>query len=130
MNTESQRPSRSIEGVHCTILGLSTFLVGLYFGQSLPPGVELVVLQTGLIGILGFLGLTQIRVTRREVSREAESRTRTSTSRQVERRLERHVSARHIHRIDHRIDRGTQRRRPLSAKKYDREANSVAASTD
>jgi hypothetical protein len=38
------------------------FLVGLNFIASLPIGIALFVLQTGLIGFLGFLGLTQIRV--------------------------------------------------------------------
>ena len=44
--------TRRVETVHCLILGLSMFLVGLYFGTSLPAGVDLVVLQTGLIGFL------------------------------------------------------------------------------
>jgi hypothetical protein len=46
--------------VHRPIPGLSTFLVSVYFSTPLPVGVDLVVLQTDLIGFLGFLGVTQI----------------------------------------------------------------------
>ncbi len=82
---------------------LSAFLIGLYFGQSLPPGVDLVVLQTGLIGMLAFLGLTfQASQTpsrpvheRQPVSPEEEPEDRPSWY--VERRLARHVDHPRVH---------------------------------
>ncbi len=49
---------RRLTATYCVIPSLSMFLIGLYFGQSVPPGVDLVVLQSGLIGILAFLGLS------------------------------------------------------------------------
>ena len=55
-----QLKTRHFEIVHRPIPGLSTFLVSVYFSTPLPVGVDLVVLQTDLIGFLGFLGVTQI----------------------------------------------------------------------
>ena len=42
------------------ILAMSTFLIGLYFGHDLPSGVDLITLQTGLIGIMAFLSLNHL----------------------------------------------------------------------
>ena len=117
-----QAPARRIETVHCLILGLSTFLVGLYFGTSLPAGLDLVVLQTGLIGFLGFLGLTQIRVAV-EQAPEASAVSTISRSRQVERRLDRHTASPGIRRID----RGRQAGRPVLVRKSSRTAGMVSA---
>ncbi len=82
---------------------LSAFLVGLYFGQSLPPGVDLVVLQTGLIGMLAFLGLTfqasqtPSRTVHERQSIPAEDEPENRPSWYVERRLDRHVDQPRVH---------------------------------
>ena len=55
-----QPKTRRVEIVHGLIPGLSMFLVSLYFSTPLPVGVDLVVLQTDLIGFLGFRGVSQI----------------------------------------------------------------------
>ena len=117
--------TRRVETVHCLILGLSMFLVGLYFGTSLPAGVDLVVLQTGLIGFLGFMGLTQIRVAT-ESQRQIQVESKISRSRQVERRLDRHIAQRQIQRIDD----GKQAGRPISVRKSSRTAGTVSAVTE
>lgn len=116
--TKAQR----VQSIHCLILGLSMFLVGLYFGTAMPPGVDLIVLQTGLIGFLGFLGLTQIQVAT-EPKREIPVESTIARSRQVERRLERHVAPRQFQRIDH----GKQAGRPVSVRKSSRTAGAVSA---
>jgi hypothetical protein len=142
--------TRRVETVHCLILGLSMFLVGLYFGTSLPAGVDLVVLQTGLIGFLGFMGLTQIRVAT-ESQRHSQIETTISRSKQVERRLDRHTAKREIriasdpsqpkqieqhvdrHTTEHdiqRIDRGKHEGRPVSVRKSSRTAGAVSAVTE
>jgi hypothetical protein len=123
MNTQTE--SRQVETIHCLILALSMFLVGLYFGTSLPAGADLVVLQTGLIGILGFLGLTQIHVAT-EPRRTIQVESKVSRSRQVERRLERHIAQREIQRIDH----GKHAGRPVSVRKSSRTAGAVSAVTE
>ena len=117
--------TRRVETVHCLILGLSMFLVGLYFGTSLPAGVDLVVLQTGLIGFLGFLGLTQIQVAV-QPKEPTHVESKISRSRQVERRLDRHTAATGIQRIDH----GKQAGRPVSVRKSSRTAGAVSAVTE
>ena len=117
-----QTKTRRLEIVHCLILGLSMFLVGLYFGTSLPAGVDLVVLQTGLIGFLGFLGLTQIRIAI-EPKQHTQIESKISRSRQVERRLDRHTAPHEIQRID----RGKQVGRPVSVRKSSRTAGAVSA---
>ncbi len=114
-----------VQSIHCLILALSMFLVGLYFGTSLPAGVDLIVLQTGLIGFLGFLGLTQIQVAT-EPKRPIQVESKISRSRQVERRLERHVAQPQIQRIDH----GKQAGRPVSVRKSSRTVGAVSAVTD
>lgn len=116
---------RRVESIHCLILGLSMFLVGLYFGTSMPPGVDLVVLQTGLIGFLGFLGLTRIQVAT-EPKRQTPIESTISRSRQVELRLDRHVAPPRIQRIDH----GNQVGRPVSVRKNSRTAGAVSAVTE
>lgn len=124
MHEKHQR--RSPETVHCVILGLSTFLVGLYFGTSLPTGVDLVVLQTGLIGFLSFLGLTQLRITTEPASGSPDASVSRAPSlarsRLVERRLDRHVGKRDIRRID----RGSQPGLPVSVRKSSRTAGAVS----
>ena len=117
--------TRRVEIVHCLILGLSMFLVGLYFGTSLPAGVDLVVLQTGLIGFLGFLGLTQIRIAT-EPKQDIQIESKISRSRQVERRLDRHTAEHHIQRID----RGKHAGRPVSVRKGSRTVGTVSAVTE
>ncbi|NQV26067.1 MAG: hypothetical protein HQ518_17040 [Rhodopirellula sp.] len=124
MNGQTQ--TRRIEIVHCLILGLSMFLVGLYFGTSLPAGVDLVVLQTGLIGILGFLGLTQVRIAVDPKQKSNLVESGISRSRQVERRLDRHIAPRAIQRID----RGRQESRPVSVRKSSRTVGTVSAVTE
>jgi|GEM_PF-1972574 len=85
-------------GTYCVIPSLSTFLIGLYFGQSLPPGVDLVVLQSGLIGLLAFLGLTfQSTRTVAPPAVPEESAPDTQRSWYVERRLDRHVDQPRVH---------------------------------
>ncbi len=87
-------------GAFCVIPSLSTFLIGLYFGQSLPPGVDLVVLQTGLIGMLAFMGLT-FQATNAVVIPSTETETESDRDSQrswyVERRLDRHVDQPKVH---------------------------------
>ena len=86
MQAHANRVIRTLEGVHCAILGLSTFLAGLYFGRAIPAGIDLLVLQVALIGLVGFLGLANlsaIRHLRRMENTEAG---------QVEQRLDRHTS--------------------------------------
>jgi len=112
--------TRRVETVHCLILGLSMFLVGLYFGTSLPAGVDLVVLQSGLIGFLGFLGLTQIQIDATPTDPSA-SGSKISRSRRVEQRLDRHTAPPELHRID----RGTREGLPVSARKGNRTASAV-----
>ncbi|MDA0282637.1 MAG: hypothetical protein O3B13_16625 [Planctomycetota bacterium] len=123
MNAQSQ--TRPIETVHCLILGLSMLLVGLYFGTSIPAGVDLVALQTGLIGMLVFMGLTQIRIATQPL-RQTETESKISRSTQVERRLERHIAAPHIQRID----RGRQQRRLVSVKRSNRTVGTVSVGTE
>jgi hypothetical protein len=120
-----QTKTRRVEIVHCVILGLSMFLVGLYFGTSLPVGVDLVVLQTGLIGFLGFLGLTQIQISV-EPKQHTQVESKISRSRQVERRLDRHTAEHKIQRIDH----GKHAGRPVSVRKSSRTAGAVSAVTE
>lgn len=116
-----QAQTRRIETVHCLILGLSMFLVGLYFGTSIPAGVDLVALQTGLIGVLGFLALTQIRIVV-EPAEQASPDSVIFRSKQVERRLDRHIAPESIHRID----RAKQGRGPVSVRKSSRTAGAVS----
>lgn len=116
---------RRVETIHCLILGLSMFLVGLYFGTAMPPGVDLVVLQTGLIGFLGFLGLTQIQAAT-EPKRQTPIESTISRSKQVERRLDRHIAPPQIQRIDH----GKQAGHPVSVRKSSRTVGAVSAVTE
>ncbi len=92
------------QAVRYTVIpSLSAFLIGLYFGQSLPPGVDLVVLQTGLIGMLAFLGLTfqasqtPSRPVRERQTVSAEDEPEDRPSWYVERRLDRHVDQPRVH---------------------------------
>ena len=117
-----QPKTRRVEIVHGLIPGLSMFLVSLYFSTPLPVGVDLVVLQTGLIG---FLGLTQIRVAT-EPQRQIQMESQISRSRQVERRLARHIAQRKIQRIDHDRHAG----RPVSVRKGSRTVGTVSAVTE
>ena len=113
---------RRVQAMHCLILALSMFLVGLYFGTSLPAGLDLIVLQTGLIGILGFMGLTQIQIAV-EPKQQVQVETKISRSRQVERRLDRHVASPAFQRIDY----GKHAGRPVSVRKSSRTAGAVSA---
>lgn len=119
MNEQSR--TRRVETVHCLILGLSMFLVGLYFGTSLPAGVDLVVLQSGLIGFLGFLGLTQIQIAVTPKDDPAGG-ARISRSRRVERRLDRHT----VRPEPHRINYGVKESLPVSAGRNSRTASAVS----
>ena len=116
---------RRVQAMHCLILALSMFLVGLYFGTSLPAGLDLIVLQTGLIGFLGFIGLTQIRIAV-EPQQHIQIESKISRSRQIERRLDRHTAKHGIQRID----RGKQVGRPVSVRKSSRTAGAVSAVTE
>jgi len=120
-----QPKTRRVEIVHGLIPGLSMFLISLYFSIPLPVGVDLVVLQTGLIGFLGFLGLTQIRVAT-EPQRQIQVESKNRRSRQVERRLDRHTAQHEIQRIDH----GRHAGRPVSVRKSSRTAGTVSAVTE
>lgn len=91
--------TRLIKTVRYSILGLSAFLVGLYSGTSLSSGIDLVVFQAGLIGLLSFTGLTQVQ-TRSQVAAEKNSTPPLVRSKQVERRLDRHVRKSPFLRID------------------------------
>jgi hypothetical protein len=117
-----QTATRRVEFVHGLILALSMFLVGLYFGTALPAGVDLVVLQAGLIGFLSFLGLTQIRIATEPKQESPTTGTRINRSQQVERRLDRHVARPEIHRIDH----VRQAEHPASVKKSSRTAGAIS----
>ena len=130
MNTHP--PAKRIEAVHCAILGLSTFLLGLYFGAALPAGVDLVVLQTGLIGVLGFLGLTQITTLSQQThqTEQIQPQPTAAASGRVERRLERHLDRHMVGRHIHRVDRGRRRRHPMSVKRTSRRAVTVPMSAD
>lgn len=120
-----QTRTRRVETVHCLILGLSMFLVGLYFGTSLPAGVDLVVLQSGLIGFLGFLGLTQIQIAAAPDNR-ASVRSKISRSRRVERRLDRHTALPE----PHRINQETGGRLAASAREDSYVADAVSSTPD
>jgi len=76
------------------ILALSTFLAGLYFGKSIPEGVNLLMLQVGLVGIVGALGLANLSAVRhmRHIENSEEC--------QVEERLVRHTSETQLHSHD------------------------------
>ncbi len=88
MSTESRRTGVT----QFVILAMSTFLLGLYFGHDLPNGVDLITLQTGLIGVMAFLSLNHL-------SRIAGSGNIDLNP--VERRLQRYVDNQgNIHRFD------------------------------
>lgn len=116
---------RRVQAMHCLVLALSMFLVGLYFGTSLPPGLDLVVLQTGLIGMLGFMGLAQIQIAV-EPKADTQIESKISRSKQVERRLDRHTAKSQIQRID----RGKHAGRPVSVRKSSRTAGAVSTVTE
>jgi hypothetical protein len=86
MHAHSHRVVRTLESTHCIILSLSTFLAGLYFGKTIPEGVNLLMLQVGVVGIVGALGLANLSAVRyiRRVEDTEEC--------QVEQRLMRHTS--------------------------------------
>ncbi|MBI1314279.1 hypothetical protein GC176_23535 [bacterium] len=98
MSISLPAPERRLATIHCVIPGLSMFLIGLYFGQTLSAGVDIVMLQSGLIGLLGLLGLTHQAATLQIKRLDASpTKSRSQSSPSVERRLDRHVSARRIH---------------------------------
>lgn len=81
----SKRVIRTRVGVHCATLAVSTFLAGLYFGQAIPAGVNLLMLQAGTVGVIAFLGLTHLSAVRHL------RRVEDSEAGQVEDRLTRHT---------------------------------------
>ena len=93
--------------IHSIILGLSTYLVGLYFGHALTAGVEMIALQVGLIGMLAYVGFTN-RYNQTIVIEEIQEEVPPTV---VETRLERHVANGQI-----RIDNGELDSRPVSSK--------------
>jgi hypothetical protein len=105
--------SRRLPISYCVIPSLSMFLIGLYFGQSIPPGVDLVVLQSGLIGVLAFLGLT-CQSARSPVEAPTTAVVEPSPDSRpswyVERRLDRHVIQPRVatHHFADRADRVSQ----------------------
>lgn len=101
MTTESRRTGIT----QFVILAMSTFLLGLYFGHDLPNGVDLITLQTGLIGVMAFLSLNHLSRITGHSGVELNS---------VERRLQRYVDSQgHIHRFDEAED--LRRRSPNMA---------------
>ncbi len=80
-NRTDRRPLLSV----CTILILSGFLIGLTTSREIPAEMQRLVLASGLLGVLAFIGLEQVAVRRRlrEELREQEL---------IENRLNRHVS--------------------------------------
>jgi len=91
MTTDSRRTGIT----QFSILAMSTFLLGLYFGHDLPNGVDLITLQTGLIGVMAFLSLNHLS----RLSMAGNAGTIDLNS--VERRLQRFVDNQgYIHRID------------------------------
>lgn len=97
----SRRVVRTLEGVHCAILAVSTFLAGLYFGRAIPEGVELLMLQTSLVGVIAFLGLTHLSAVRHLKHLED------TEACQVEERLSRHIEPKVTRLVIH-TDRASQ----------------------
>lgn len=123
-STSTRRP----RFMHCMILGSSTFLIGLYFGPSISTGVDLIALQTGLIGLLGFMALTRIpekQIIHRAVETPHFNPRAIVPSRRVERRL-----ARHVQKQMRRIDEADSETRPVSVKIAEKTANSIRVSSD
>jgi hypothetical protein len=99
--------------IHCVIFGLSTYLVGLYFGQALPAGIDMIALQGGLIGMLAFVGFSNRY---NEASPQAQAQAE-EVQNEIETRLERHVSNGQI-----RIDNGELTSGPVSSKQAKKQA--------
>lgn len=99
MAASAQTSDRRHATIHCVILGLSMFLLGLYLGQTLVPDTGIVVvLQTGLIGLLGFLGLShQASASKTEPEVPPEEPRHSQPSSYVEWRLDRHISEPEAH---------------------------------
>ena len=77
------------------ILSLSAFLLGLYYGRDLEAGLDLITLQTGLVGVMALVNLAHVS------KRIGLSSDLHGTSNQVERRLERFIDSEgNIRRID------------------------------
>lgn len=91
MTTDSRRNGIT----QFVILAMSTFLLGLYFGHDLPNGVDLITLQTGLMGVMAFLSLNHL--SRLSLA----SNTGAIDLNPVEQRLQRFVDNQgYMHRID------------------------------
>ena len=77
------------------ILSLSAFLLGLYYGRDLEAGIDLITLQTGLVGVMALVNLAHVS---KRVGFSSDLRT---ASQQVESRLERFIDSEgNIRRID------------------------------
>lgn len=80
--------------IHYSILGLSAILIGIYSTSLMPgdPGSQLI-LQTGIIGALGSLGLAHATAKRRARIRAVDAEL------SIEKRLKRHVDS-NLRRVD------------------------------
>lgn len=80
--------------IHYSILGLSAILIGIYSTRLMPgdAGSQLI-LQTGIIGALGSLGLVHATAKRRARIRAVDA------EQSIEKRLERHVDS-NLRRVD------------------------------
>ncbi|MBC8289419.1 MAG: hypothetical protein H8E37_03790 [Planctomycetes bacterium] len=80
--------------VHYSILGLSAILIGIYSTRFVPgDAVSQIVLQTGIVGALGSLGLVLATSKRRARIRAVDAEI------SIEKRLDRHVDS-NMRRID------------------------------
>ena len=100
--------------IHAVILGLSTYLVGLYFGHALTAGMEMIALQAGLIGMLAYVGFSN-RFNQTILEAEMQQEEQPTV---VETRLERHVANGQI-----RIDNGELDSRPVSSKQAKKQSS-------
>lgn len=101
-----KRPASSAASINAVILGLSAYLVGIYCGSALPSSLELITLQSGLIGMLAFVAFSNRG--RRQVGNA--SAAAKSQANHVETRLARLVAGGQI-----RIDIGESGNSPVSS---------------
>lgn len=93
MTSEPSQP-RQPGWIHYSILGLSAILIGIYSTRLMPGGAgSQLILQTGIIGALGSLGLVHATAKRRARIRAVDA------EQSIEKRLERHVDS-NLRRID------------------------------
>lgn len=96
MNTETNsRFQRS--WIHDAILVLSAVLIGIYSVRPLPVGLAHTVFQTGIVGMIAFLGLGHAAALRRATAEKSQAQAN------VECRLDRHVDG-SLRRIDAEVE--------------------------